>query len=119
VSRRKLRDPELFAIKWHEQGRRCRYCVKLTNLHDGVLDHVLPLSKGGSNLRRNLVFACRVCDKLKADLVFEGVPSLEEILAKRAVVRRAKIAARLELVRTRRRYEIPLRGPPRVTRRSR
>ncbi len=44
---------------------RCRYCRKPTNAP--TLDHVIPVSKGGSNTDDNAVIACDACNQVKAD----------------------------------------------------
>jgi len=57
----------LTARQWQEileeYGRACVYCgatdVKLTK------DHVVPLSKGGKNVKENVVPACRSCNAKK------------------------------------------------------
>jgi hypothetical protein len=43
----------------------CRYC----GAHGVPLecDHVIPLSRGGTNERKNLVTACRPCNGMKSD----------------------------------------------------
>jgi len=40
-------------------GYRCVYCGAKSNL---VLDHVVPLAKGGAHIEENLVTACAPCD---------------------------------------------------------
>jgi 5-methylcytosine-specific restriction endonuclease McrA len=53
------------------QGGRCRWCsVALTDRYE--IDHVLPLSRGGSNQRDNLALTCPTCNRRKSNLlVFE------------------------------------------------
>jgi 5-methylcytosine-specific restriction endonuclease McrA len=66
-------------------GRRCLYCgrteaqvrragSKLTR------DHVMPLSRGGRDVWRNVVTACEPCNNLKADRTPDeaGMPLLAE-----------------------------------------
>jgi len=51
-------------------GRRCAYCDQPVN---GLPDpeHVMPLSRGGSNDATNLVASCRRCNTDKGDLTLE------------------------------------------------
>lgn len=46
-------------------GERCVYCGALTP--DGAADHVLPLSKGGTDGIDNLVWTCQSCNSSKQD----------------------------------------------------
>lgn len=50
--------------RWQKQGRRCAYC--LTGPAD-VIDHVIPLARGGTNFEGNLVPACSKCNHEKWD----------------------------------------------------
>lgn len=43
-------------------GNKCVYCSAADDL---TLDHVVPLSRGGSNTAENLVTACRSCNSSK------------------------------------------------------
>lgn len=46
------------------QGGRCAYCrKKLKGVYH--VDHIIPLSKGGRNDRRNLQITCQPCNQLK------------------------------------------------------
>lgn len=58
--RKALRD------RWVSQSRRCAYCVTAAGT---TLDHVVPLSLGGSNFEGNLVPCCRPCNSSKARLL--------------------------------------------------
>ena len=71
----KLDEPEkeeLYVkfIKSIENGFKCEYCNKKMNLSWGTeygfsIDHVIPRSKGGSDIPQNLVFCCAECNFLK------------------------------------------------------
>ena len=51
---------------------RCAYCNVLLNRRTGkTLDHVIPLSAGGSNSLKNLVPACRRCNEWKSDMTLD------------------------------------------------
>jgi 5-methylcytosine-specific restriction endonuclease McrA len=48
-------------------GFRCRYCGKRAPLAYLHVDHVVPISQGGSDHPRNLVVACDECNRGKSD----------------------------------------------------
>ena len=50
-------------------GRRCVYCSAILGLEITTLDHVFPLSRGGTHDPGNLVAACRQCNQLKGSLL--------------------------------------------------
>ncbi len=50
-------------------GRRCVYCSTILGLDITTLDHVFPLSRGGTNAPGNLVAACQQCNQLKGSLL--------------------------------------------------
>ena len=50
-------------------GRRCVYCGSGLGLENATLDHVIPVSRGGSHLPGNLVSACRGCNQRKGSLL--------------------------------------------------
>ena len=44
------------------QGGRCFYCLDHTRLYGSHIDHLIPLWRGGTNKRENLVVACAKCN---------------------------------------------------------
>lgn len=46
-----------------EWKRKCAYCNSDENL---TLDHIIPQSKGGRDIKNNLVCACKKCNSAKA-----------------------------------------------------
>ena len=57
----------LLCLYIHQQGA-CIYCDELMRYY-WTIDHLWPVSKGGSNLPRNIVLACRSCNSAKSDRV--------------------------------------------------
>lgn len=45
----------------------CQYCGALLTNSTGTRDHVIPESKGGKTIWKNLVASCRSCQNKKAD----------------------------------------------------
>jgi 5-methylcytosine-specific restriction endonuclease McrA len=50
-------------------GRRCVYCGTELDADTATLDHVHPVSKGGTDAHGNLVSACARCNRMKGDLL--------------------------------------------------
>lgn len=48
-------------------GAICAYCGLRFKLRRLTIDHVVPLSRGGTNALTNLVLACGPCNQSKAD----------------------------------------------------
>ena len=66
----------LTAQEWknilEEYDYRCAYCgCKFTIFNRETKDHVLPISKGGDNIKGNVVPACRSCNSKKHDLILD------------------------------------------------
>jgi 5-methylcytosine-specific restriction endonuclease McrA len=43
----------------------CGYCKKLFMVRELTADHVVPLSRGGTNARANIAIACFACNQEK------------------------------------------------------
>lgn len=65
---------ERYGMEWYEwshlrdqilrrDNRKCHYCDESAT----TVDHVVPVSKGGSTTPDNLVAACEPCNRKKAD----------------------------------------------------
>ena len=53
---------------------RCAYCGKEFTLFDReTRDHVIPISKGGDNVKENIVPACQSCNSKKGDRIKEVI----------------------------------------------
>jgi 5-methylcytosine-specific restriction endonuclease McrA len=68
------KDPSFkkwMATQFAKQDALCYYCdVSLLNRRTNV-EHIIPLSKGGTNHKKNLVLACGLCNKDKGDRLLE------------------------------------------------
>jgi len=53
------------AIVIERDGSACYICGKVLERHEITIDHVIPLSKGGSHTYDNLRVACRPCNSRK------------------------------------------------------
>ena len=56
---------DIFAIIKSQKGKCCYCRLKLTSAYH--IDHIVPLSKGGRNDRRNIQIACGFCNGSKKD----------------------------------------------------
>lgn len=52
---------------WKSSPHTCFYCEKPLIYEEATLDHVVPLSRGGTNNITNLVICCKVCNKAKGN----------------------------------------------------
>ncbi|MEE9365437.1 MAG: HNH endonuclease [Dehalococcoidales bacterium] len=57
--------PRVVAIVKKRDKCICQYCGRFDE--KGEVDHVLPLSRGGTDAFTNLVWACRPCNRSKGD----------------------------------------------------
>lgn len=77
-------------------GVRCHYCQRYKLVEVIVADHYIPLVRGGTNDRSNLVLACRNCDQNKGPMTGdEYLAVIDDPKARKAMVR--EINARLRL----------------------
>ena len=74
-----VRPPDCKTPKKKCYGRtpsKCFYCGEQMNYIPGdplhqTVDHVIPLSRGGSNFWQNKVWACSDCNYIKGDMTLE------------------------------------------------
>ena len=71
--RRQLRPSKRFAILKRD-GFRCKYCGASGDGVELHVDHVVPVSRGGTDHPANLVAACATCNMGKGDDVVEWFP---------------------------------------------
>ena len=60
--------------------RRCALCGKPLRPDEATVDHIIPISRGGTNKPENLRCVCEACNKLKSDRVdsemFRGITNM-------------------------------------------
>lgn len=64
-------DPVLRAQLFERDAWRCRYCGEQLHATTATLDHVIPVSGGGTNDAENLASACLVCNSIKSGRTIE------------------------------------------------
>ncbi len=70
---------------YNRDERQCFYCGKPLSFQQMTIDHVVPISRGGTDDVFNLVLCCRECNDAKGDRPTEGAEDLHVHLFKRAV----------------------------------
>lgn len=60
-------DPERRLMVLERDKRKCIYCLIDVSEDSFVLDHIIPVSKGGTHKKFNLVAACTGCNQRKQD----------------------------------------------------
>jgi 5-methylcytosine-specific restriction endonuclease McrA len=71
-AREKQKARDLRASSWWRKKRAagiCYYCGKKFPPDDLTMDHLIPLSRGGSSERFNIVPACKECNNRKKYLL--------------------------------------------------
>lgn len=53
---------------WEDQGRCCKYCLAPLGFSESTADHRVPRSKGGTNVKANIVAACGPCNVAKGSM---------------------------------------------------
>lgn len=51
---------------WRRDGGKCVKCGSRDRLE---FDHIIPVSKGGSNTTRNIELLCEKCNREKSDII--------------------------------------------------
>lgn len=54
---------------WIRDKRKCVYCKEKIGLTEFTIDHVKPISKGGTDDKKNVVCSCFSCNQLKSDML--------------------------------------------------
>ena len=53
---------------WSAQGGRCFWCRAFVEREQATLEHLVPLSRGGTNEPSNLAMACLTCNQKRGNL---------------------------------------------------
>lgn len=61
-------------------NRTCVYCGAKSPNVELVIDHVIPISKGGDNSINNLVCCCDLCNDGKGDMIIFSHPTTSKII---------------------------------------
>ena len=72
IRREKARARELRQSGWWKRriaDGRCHYCGREVGGRRLTLDHVVPLIRGGTSVRGNVVPACKDCNSAKQSLL--------------------------------------------------
>ncbi|WP_309474759.1 HNH endonuclease [Dissulfurirhabdus thermomarina] len=72
LRREKQRARELRRTRWWRRkcaAGRCHYCGRFVGAAALTMDHVVPLARGGTSERHNLVPACKDCNNRKKYLL--------------------------------------------------
>lgn len=78
------RDPELRATLFERDGWSCRYCGDAVTMETATLDHVVPVSRGGTDDPDNLAAACLMCNSVKSGRTYEeAAPDILTAIVKR------------------------------------
>lgn len=66
--KRKCYSKEQRRTIYNKSGGFCQLCGRKINYNDFTVDHITPISKGGSNDMDNVEAVCRVCNQFKANI---------------------------------------------------
>jgi 5-methylcytosine-specific restriction endonuclease McrA len=59
---------ELRELMYSQYGTSCRYCGRKLDINNIVLDHIIPISKGGTSNPDNLQIICKASNAMKGSL---------------------------------------------------
>lgn len=72
VKRKSFKTTERTIIYNKNKGR-CAICGKFIPFDEFTVDHIIPLSKGGTNELKNLQCTCKTCNLIKQDILPEDL----------------------------------------------
>lgn len=80
VKRKSFTQTERTNIYDRNHGR-CAICGRYVSFTDFTVDHIIPISKGGTNSMDNLQCACKTCNLIKQDILPDDlIDKLSEII---------------------------------------
>jgi len=59
---------QLRQLMYENYGKPCKYCGRTLDVNNIVIDHIVPVSKGGSSDRDNLQIICKTSNSMKGSL---------------------------------------------------
>ena len=62
---------ELRQLVLDAYGKKCKYCDKILTNKTFVIDHIIPISKGGTSTKDNLQIICKTSNSMKGSLIEE------------------------------------------------
>lgn len=69
--RKSLRRKGMKTKKRLEPGTRCAYCGVLLTKNNATIDHIIPLSRGGTHDVKNRCWCCQKCNRSKGGKLLE------------------------------------------------
>ncbi len=71
---------ELRQMMYDAYGTPCRYCGRKLDINNLVIDHIVPMAKGGNSNIENLQVICKTSNSMKGSLSEENFSLLLEWL---------------------------------------
>lgn len=69
MAERTLIEPHIKRRIYDRQNGLCAYCGQHRNIKYMTVDHIIPLSKGGTDEIDNLQCTCKLCNRLKDNML--------------------------------------------------
>lgn len=80
IKRKSFKQSER-AVIYDKNYGRCAICGRYVPFADFTVDHIIPISKGGTNDMNNLQCACKTCNLIKQDILPDDlIDKLSEII---------------------------------------
>lgn len=69
INKRVQFKTDIRKLVYRKTEGHCALCGNFVDYEDYTIDHIVPLSKGGTNDINNLQCACKVCNNIKTDIL--------------------------------------------------